>query len=776
MNSHFEPDPPVASVAAPNAPSQYPCTRIQERFLALQRMVPDSAIANVAMRWRLLGSVRDASIEAALQALVERHEVLGTRLTGAGDDLHQEVTAAKIKLSVVDISRLKPDLAQNEIARISALEARRPFDPGVAPLLRATVLRLTPTEAIVLLTFHHAVIDGWAVGIIARELASLLDQQESGKAARLPEIELAYGDYALWQREALASPAMDEDRAFWRRQLAGVTFFEVPHPGRPRPDRHSGDAGIRSILLPRSATDRLQAHARREGTTLFTTTTACLALVLAEKAGRRDVTMTTPVACRDDPLLHELVGPVVNSVCLRLETPDSAEDFPEFLRQCRATVAEAFDHKDLPFEEVLAATGIGNLPGHPFAFGVNVTLQAANIDSGKASSIKVGGVELVSIPSVTPGSLYDLNFFMVERAEGWRISCEYNADIYTAEDTDGLLEAWRSAMERAATRPEPASHTDKTSTAPVVARSRPVDAIPSAADRLDLPVVATREYFQTFPLQPLGQLPPVFAFNNRSAYYPVARHFGTERPFVDIQWRGEAELPPLGPNSIPDIAADAARKMREYDPDGPYYIMGHCMMGIVAFETARQVRLAGGEVAGIFLLDTLAPGYVETMPWHDRVLRRVQLLGHSAKSLVKLVGMVRDGEIGVGGALLHYSFIRNNRIVKLFTGRGSYTAQQPERDIMNHGLMTYLRDAKSLYNYEVYPGDVCFFRSEGAHVGRLFARGFGWKGLVSGDFRVYDVPGGHLEMTRDPGASVIAEHMQWLMDRREGRWDMPKSG
>ena len=67
---------------------------------------------------------------------------------------------------------------------------------------------------------------------------------------------------------------------------------------------------------------------------------------------------------------------------------------------------------------------------------------------------------------------------------------------------------------------------------------------------------------------------------------------------------------------------------------------------------------------------------------------------------------------------------------------------------------------------------LCFFASH-ARVGRLYSRSFGWSEIVKGDLRVYDVPGRHLEILHEASAPTVAEHMAWMMDKAEGRWQNP---
>src|SRR5581483_11863300 len=63
------------------------------------------------------------------------------------------------------------------------------------------------------------------------------------------------------------------------------------------------------------------------------------------------------------------------------------------------------------------------------------------------------GITLTSIPSKTPGCIFDLNFFLVERAEGWRVSCEFNTDLYDQPTAVRLLAHFRTLLENVAANP-----------------------------------------------------------------------------------------------------------------------------------------------------------------------------------------------------------------------------------------------------------------------------------------------------------------------------------
>lgn len=707
-----------------------PCTAIQQRFLELQPRDRASSVGNVAMRWRLIGTVCDKSIEAALTLLTDRHEILRTRFERGRNGYRQVVGRCPIRLSLIDLSQLPEDSYRTEADRIARLEAEAAFDPATAPLWRATLLRHSPRDTILLVTFHPTVADGWSVGIFGRELAIALDALERGVSPELSEPELQYADYARWQEAMLASEAIADERRYWRRQLAGIAPLDVA-PTRKPPVQGQRDGDICSLVLPDALLAGLNRIGRQRGHTLFALGATCLAIALAKAWDTERLIIGTQVGGRDESLTLGMIGPTTNTVVLRLDV-GQASDIWDVANHVRATTAEALANKTLPFDQIVAGIELSSQPDLPFGYEVNFTLQSANVDTDQIGSIRSGDIELVSIPSVSAGCLFDLNFFMVGREEGWRISCEYNADRHDAAATESLIEAWRRELAKLADAVEPP--------APVAEMPIEVDTTEPPAKRRALLRRPSRSYLQPVELYSEGSLPPVFAISQHSLYYPIARRVAADRPFIDLQWPADAVLPPPVPDAIADIAADAARLIRAYDPVGPYYLISFCVLGNVALETARQLHAAGSKPPTLFLLDTLAAGYVEDMSRKDQWLRHLQTtdLSEFLMQALRLKKPVVDAE----------------------------------RDHSDQ-IMRYLVDARQTYRPEPYPGDVVFFRSSDAKVGRLYSRSFGWDKIVKGDLRVYDVPGQHLRILHEASAPIIAEHMLWTMDKAEGRWKAP---
>jgi amino acid adenylation domain-containing protein len=104
--------------------------------------------------------------------------------------------------------------------------------------------------------------------------------------------------------------------------------------------------------------------------------------------------------------------------------------------------------------------------------------------------------------------------------------------------------------------------------------------------------------------------PPLFIVGgvggNLNNLVELARLVGRTRRVVGFQTRGVLGHSPRG--TIEEMAAEHLRYLRRHQPDGPVHLAGFSGGAYIAFEMARQIEAAGGTVASLVLIDTMAPG------------------------------------------------------------------------------------------------------------------------------------------------------------------------
>src|SRR2546423_3656404 len=428
---------------------RFPTTRAQQALWYLDRLEPGDPAWNIAVRFRLRGPLHVPTLERAINEIVRRHEILRTTFALMDHAPVQIVhDSAFIPLPVDDLTHHSRETRDAEEERRTLAEGSLPFDLKAGPLLRTRLLRLAEQDHMLLLTIHHIVTDGWSIGVFSNEIAEHYEAFLSlGRSAASPLL-LQYADYAVWQneRDSTPHPHLDEHRAYWQRRLANLPVCEIP-PDHPRPQQKTHSGYILSLLLPPALTDSLKEFCASQRCTFFTLTVAALKMLIAHYTQQNDICVGTLVAGRDRVELERLIGLFTNTVLLRTDLSGNPP-FVDLLSKVRQTVQEALDHQDLHFQQVVEALRLKRDLSRPALYSINFIYQRDFV-----KPLEFGGLTMNPVPAKSPGAIHDLNFFMVERAEGWRLSCEFNYDLYDAVSVNRMLGQLRLLFEEIARNP-----------------------------------------------------------------------------------------------------------------------------------------------------------------------------------------------------------------------------------------------------------------------------------------------------------------------------------
>jgi thioesterase domain-containing protein/non-ribosomal peptide synthetase component F len=193
---------------------------------------------------------------------------------------------------------------------------------------------------------------------------------------------------------------------------------------------------------------------------MFSVTLAGCMVLLQRYTGIQDIALGSAHAGRDRGEIEAVVGLFVNQFLLR-ETVSGSDSFASLAARVRDRVWETVAHQETPFELIIKTLRPGSRPEdvsreRPWRdplFTVNFNCYRAY--GGTANLMPAfGGLQLTPIPSVSQGALYDLNFFLIERDGRWRVSLEYNSDLYCAETAERLVAAFGALLDQVAREPD----------------------------------------------------------------------------------------------------------------------------------------------------------------------------------------------------------------------------------------------------------------------------------------------------------------------------------
>jgi len=436
----------------PRAPraGPIPCSFAQQRLWFLDQLEPESAGYVIPYGVSIHGSLDTRALTHALHELLARHESLRTGF-GSDDESPVQWIApdAVLDIQTIDLTGIAGASDRDrETKRILREEAERPFDLARPPLFRARLLRLSENEHVLLLILHHIVSDAWSFGVLFKELAATYEAFAAGRPSPLPELQVQYADFAVWQRDWLSGKVLDRQLSFWRKHLAGASgVLELP-TDRPRPTRQSYRGAHRRFTFSRGTKDALNQLARSEGATLFMVLFASFNVLLARYTGEQDIIVGSPIANRSRPELESLVGFFVNTLPLRTDLSGDPT-FRELLRRVREVALEAYSHQDLPFEKIVRELRPERELGRNPLFQVMLILQ-----NTPRRPLKLPGLTLEALEMDTGTTIFDITASLAEEPDALSCSIEYNRDLFDPATIGRMGNHFRTLLEGIVASPE----------------------------------------------------------------------------------------------------------------------------------------------------------------------------------------------------------------------------------------------------------------------------------------------------------------------------------
>ncbi len=424
-----------------------PLSFAQQRLWFLDQLAPGNPTYNLPTTIRFDLALDVGALNRSLNTIVARHESLRTTFVAVdGRPMQIVVPALELEVPVVDLRSLRGRDREAEAVRLTADEARRPFDLATGPLVRAGLVQLGDVEWLFLLTMHHIVSDGWSLGVFAQELDVCYRALAVGREPELPDLPVQYADFAWWQREWLNGDILAAQLDYWGTLLTDVPVLALP-TDRPRPTAQSFRGAGLPVQVPATLTHALRGLAQKEGCTLFMVLLAAFQALLGRTAGQNDVVVGVPIANRTRPELERLIGFFVNSLVLRTDTRGDPT-FVELLGRVREVALSAYAHQDLPFEMLVDELQPERDPSRNPLFQVTFQLFSA---PGGALPLEASVVN-ANVPRAT--AKFDLYLEIVETTDGLHGAFEYSTDLFDAATIERLSGHYLTLLAAVAAEPD----------------------------------------------------------------------------------------------------------------------------------------------------------------------------------------------------------------------------------------------------------------------------------------------------------------------------------
>ena len=425
-----------------------PLSPAQKRLWLLNQLEPETIAYTMSRVSRLSGELNIEALEHSLSEIIARHEVLRTTFHEVDGQPSQIIAPPKtLKLPVTDLQALPESDRQAAAERLATEATHQPFDLQQGPLIRTQLLRLTPTDHVLIVDIHHIVFDGWSFSLFFNELSSLYSAFCQGQLSPLPDLKIQYADFANWQHQQSMTADFQTHLDYWKQQLSSpLPLLQLPTDyARPTQQDHRG--AYHALTLSNQLTTQLKVLSQKTNSTLFMTLLTALNVLLHRHSGQDDIIVGTPIAGRPRLETEKLIGLFLNSLALRTDLSNSPT-FEQLLAQVRETTLNAYAHQDAPFEKLVAELNPErSLARHPI---FEVMLNFANLPK---TTQDMAGVSLSPMAVGHSDAKFTLTLYVSEQDDQLHLGLVYQQALFTAARMEEFLHQFQQLLEQIVINP-----------------------------------------------------------------------------------------------------------------------------------------------------------------------------------------------------------------------------------------------------------------------------------------------------------------------------------
>lgn len=396
------------------------------------RRVPDIRI-NIPLAFQVDGRLRWWPVQAAVNHLVRRHEVLRTVFLDDGPSADENRGVRRAVLSAeqssVDVEIIQS--TADELADDLTAFAGRQFHPNGGLLVRAALL-LCPTGDAFCLVVHHAVADGRSLALLTRELVALVEgaplpTELADVVAATPPRPVSSESVDYWHDQLADADGESSALTVGARPARAAALHAARLTHRLAPDTHTAVAALRTALR---ASDHVVML-------------AAFYVLLARHGAGPDIIVGSPLDVRGPEQAHA-VGYYINSVALR-QPVNLDMSFADLVHAVRPMFLDAVSHADAPLDVVLPGvprartTAMSSLFRHQFNF------MAVDPAAGTLARIGARPVD------VHAGTIrIDLEFFAQRGPDATVIRTLHATEVFAEPEVASLVGRYEAVLTSAA--------------------------------------------------------------------------------------------------------------------------------------------------------------------------------------------------------------------------------------------------------------------------------------------------------------------------------------
>ena len=444
----------AANVETELSDATLPLPQAEQGLWLLGAMNGEAALAyRESVTLRMTGELDWEKLAQAIQMVINRHEAV--RTTVAVDGQSQTIHARQpFGLEWTDFSELAPNQGAAELtAKLLEMEAI-PVPGMEGPFFSAHLLKISVTQHLLVLVFHHVMANGPSYWVVLDELAEIYRDLTGEKAAQLPPV-FPFAEFVEKKKLYETSTESEQAESFWMEQLKGCTpNIDLPFD-HPLPPKLTYIGDRQELILPAELTASLKKIGAAHRSSLFMVMLSVYAVLLHRLSGQEDIVLAAPFdsPIRGEKMGHALFANTTNMLPLRSKLAEGI-GFINYLAQMKDLVLRASEHQDYFFGNLVSKLGLPRDPARAPLFNVVFNLETGEFRR-KFSRLTME-LETQDVPYRSPRgtAMFDLYLNAAEKDDGEiLIQCDHKIALIAPETMRAWLAHYAALLRGVAVEP-----------------------------------------------------------------------------------------------------------------------------------------------------------------------------------------------------------------------------------------------------------------------------------------------------------------------------------
>ena len=404
----------------------------QERLWFIDKFESGTNAYNIPMIFELSREVRLDILKESLKSIVQRHEILRTLIKENFEGHSYQLVLESNSLKIKEI------ILNNGLEQLLNEECNHIYDLSNEIPIRICIYKKVGNNYLSIIV-HHIAFDGWSSEIFLNELIEyyhyhLNQSKDTYAVLNLPQLNIQYKDFAMWQREYLTGSILNKQLNYWKNKLYAYENLNLFTDFiRPKNIDHKGNDVYFEVKQETSAL--LKELAKELKVSLYSILLSGYFLLLRTYSNQDDLVIGTPIANRHYAQVEHLIGFFVNTIVLRAKI-NIRIPIKTFIKNIWQDIIDSQHHQDLPFEKLVNELRTPkDTSRHPI-FQIMFGMQSFN------TSVKKGILQAYNQYDLYKIAKFDVSTFIDDSQPIIKGMFNYAANLYKETTINQFIETY----------------------------------------------------------------------------------------------------------------------------------------------------------------------------------------------------------------------------------------------------------------------------------------------------------------------------------------------